>query len=135
MAEKTITLDFERINSTFQQAVPEFKMKLDQKAAKDLLPAALMDKAAVGFLGIPGTEKIDLNLETACSAWPKVRGLLNTLLRIGGWMGYNKDHIALAKGFLTMLDMDVVPQFCAVDASPAAKKIIQQFGTRHVESK
>lgn len=123
MAE--ITLDFERINSTFQQAVPEFKMKLDQKALKtDLMPAGMMDKAAKGFLGIPGTEKIDLGMENVCSAWPKIKGLLNTLLRVASWMGYNKEFIALAKGFIVMLDAEVVPQFCAV--APAPKQIASQ---------
>lgn len=128
MAE--ITLDFERINSTFQQAVPEFKMKLDKKALKtDLMPAGMMDKAAQGFLGIPGTEKIDLGLETVCTAWPKIKGLLNTLLRVAGWMGYNKEFIALAKGFIVMLDAEFVPQICTADNSPPPKQL------RHVESK
>lgn len=119
MTQRTVTIDMERVNSTFQNAVPEFRTKLEQKADKQLHPevqnaltAVHEDAVAKGFLGIPGTEKIDASILTACSAWPRVRGIINFGLKIAAWYPGYKAEIALAKGWLQMADTELVPQLC-----------------------
>ena len=114
----TISLDFARINEKFQQGVPEFKAKLDAKKAKELHPevANALNKAAAGFMGIPGTEGFDSKVVTVCAAWPKIRGMLNFGLKIAAWYPGYKNEIAWAKSFLAMLDTEFVPQVCAAEA-------------------
>lgn len=119
MANNTITLDFERINSTFQNAVPEYKLKLDAKKEKpNLLPAEVILQAQMGFLGIPGTDFLDDGIDNVCEAWPKINGLFNTLLRVAAWLPnsvVDKRYIALAKGWLEMANTDLYPQICSAE--------------------
>lgn len=115
MAGKTVTIDLERVNATFRNAVPVYADKLAAKEAKQLHPEAV-NLLAKGFLGIPGTGGIDAGIQTACKAWPGIRKMFNMALRVYGWWpSSDKALIAQGKAWLEMTDKELVPFLCQAD--------------------
>jgi hypothetical protein len=99
------TIDVAAFNAAFAAALPEHTEKQVAKAEKKLA-------GAPGFAGLalPSPETIAAGQATFCAAWPEVRGTINTVLNMVGWL--MPGATAKVKAFLTAFDATIVPVIC-----------------------
>lgn len=113
MAEQ---INMKRVNAEFVKAAKKYDASLATQPGKKLDPQTTamavkaMDTVTANFAGIPGTDSIDAALLTFCTAWPRVRVMLNYGLKLASWFGYAKEA-AIAKAWIEAVN-GFLPELC-----------------------
>lgn len=113
MAEKSIVLDMVKVNKTFQLAQPKFEATLAAKPAKVIDPKTVNVMTA-SLVSLPAP--IEAARLTFCTAWPKVRQMINVGLKFAAWVPGYSSQIAMAKAWLTAFNDEIVPVICGPEA-------------------
>lgn len=107
MGGNTVTLDVDRINREYTQAV-ERHLKTYQNKEMEGAEALKLSTAGGQMKAIPGFEVP----KTLCEAWPKVEGFLRLALRAAAWFPGTAGIAAAARAVLTVMSSSIVPLLC-----------------------